>query len=43
MRRKAVLEGEWWILYVDGERIGPVLKATPAEMQTDDDKKEGEL
>lgn len=32
MSHKAVLEGEWWILYIDGIRIGPVEKATPEEL-----------
>jgi hypothetical protein len=38
MRHKAVLEGEWWILYIDGKRIGPVEKATKEELTSWDPK-----
>lgn len=32
LKHRAVLEGEWWILYIDGKRIGPVEKATKEEL-----------
>ena len=38
MSHKAVLEGEWWILYIDGIRIGPVEKATKEELTSWDPK-----
>jgi len=48
MRHKAVLEGEWWVLYIDGERIGPVEKAKKEDLTSwdpntspDTEKKDG--
>ena len=38
MRHKAVLEGEYWVLYIDGKRIGPVEKATKEELTSWDPK-----
>ena len=32
MSHKAVLEGEYWVLYIGDIRIGPVEKATPEEL-----------
>lgn len=45
LKHKAVLEGEWWILYIDGKRIGPVEKASKEDLTSWDpyaDKNEGE-
>ena len=38
MSHKAVLEGEYWVLYIDGRRIGPVEKATKEELTSWDPK-----
>jgi hypothetical protein len=38
MSHKAVLKGEYWFLYIDGKRIGPVEKATPEELTSWDPK-----
>ena len=44
MRHKAVLEGEYWVLYIDGKRIGPVEKAImeePTSWEPNAEKKDG--
>ena len=40
LKHKAVLEEEYWILYIDDKRIGPVEKATPEELTSWDPNEE---